>query len=178
VPRWSELPAVDPDRLAIELAKLGIDDSDLAADIRDVPERKAIAENLTSESARLRLALEWFGDNGHPQPVERTEWLGTGRTPAWGRLPRLKDDSRTGPTRASKQGKWEGKAFSPTEVDKVAAFYMKNHDLTPWEVWTLYKRVRNLENSGRPLPQDDRRHRKGLEAAADPGLGRARGDGR
>ena len=64
--RWSEL---SPEQLEIELAKLGIDVGILTADIRDVPEQKTTADNLTSESARLRLALEWFGDKGHPQPV-------------------------------------------------------------------------------------------------------------
>jgi hypothetical protein len=89
--RWSELLRSDPERLEIELAEAGTTLADLADDLRDVPEKKAIAEGL-SIKARQRRALEWFGDQGNPQPEERTEWFGTGRTPDWGHLPRLEDD--------------------------------------------------------------------------------------
>lgn len=58
-------------------------------------------------------------------------------------------EPRSRKSNQSKQGKWEGKAFSPTEVGKVAALYMKNPDLTPWEVWVRYERVRDLEDNGR-----------------------------
>ena len=49
----------------------------------------------------------------------------------------------------SKQGEWEGKAFSKDEINKAAGIYVKNLDLTPWEVWVRYERVRDLEDSGR-----------------------------
>ena len=48
----------------------------------------------------------------------------------------------------SKQGKWEGKAFSRDEVNKVGEIYAMNRDLTPWEVWTRYSRVRNPDDDG------------------------------
>ena len=77
-----------------------------------------------------RLALEWFGDLGNPQPQERATWPGkdarnltplaavddgvgqprfilgssTFRTPDWGRLPRLDDDEPPGDTRAQVGG--------------------------------------------------------------------------
>jgi hypothetical protein len=50
---------------------------------------------------------------------------------------------------ASKQGQWEGKAFSTAEVDKAAKIHMGNHDLTSWEVWVRYQRVRDLDDDGR-----------------------------
>jgi hypothetical protein len=53
------------------------------------------------------------------------------------------------PPRASRQGTWEGKAFTPAEVDKVAAICMKNPALTSWEVWTRYRRVRAPDDDGR-----------------------------
>jgi hypothetical protein len=86
---WSELP---PARREIELATLGITVDDLAADAQDVPELRSVIELLSSNESRLQLALRWFGDESHPQPVERTDWYGTGRTPDWGSLPRLEDD--------------------------------------------------------------------------------------
>jgi hypothetical protein len=86
--RWSELP---PEPLAIELAKLGITPKVLALDIRDVPEHRDACKLLSPE-ARLALALEWFGDQAHPQPEERTRWQTFGYTPDWEQLPRLEDD--------------------------------------------------------------------------------------
>ena len=49
--------------------------------------------------------------------------------------------------RVSKQGAWEGKGYSPDEVDKAAEIYMSNRDLTPWEVWTRYERNRGEEGA-------------------------------
>jgi hypothetical protein len=86
---WSELRH-DPPRLAAELAKLGISRRVLKADVRDVPELRSTCNLLTGD-ALLVLALEWFGDEGHPQPAQRTVWQ-LGRTPDWGRLPPLEDD--------------------------------------------------------------------------------------
>lgn len=80
----------DPERLAVELSKVGTTPGELALDVRDVPELRERYELLTPE-ARLLLALEWFGDQGHSQPTERTEWHILGYTPDWGRLPRLDD---------------------------------------------------------------------------------------
>jgi hypothetical protein len=48
----------------------------------------------------------------------------------------------------SKQGKWEGKGFSRGEVNKVGEIYARNSDLTPWEVWTRYRRVRDPDDDG------------------------------
>jgi hypothetical protein len=96
-PRWSELP---PERLEIELAKLGITNRDLVKDAEDVPELREMMRLLSPE-ARVKLALEYFGDQGHPQPEKRTpRWLGAvgdvaiydDLTPNWGRLPRLADE--------------------------------------------------------------------------------------
>jgi hypothetical protein len=98
--RWSELP---PARREIELARrAGITIDDLVSDAEDVPElREAI--KLLSPEAKVQLALEWFGDQGHPQPEKRTrpivatfdgEPLYGDRTPDWGRLPRLEEDEQ------------------------------------------------------------------------------------
>ena len=81
--RWSELP---PTRLEVELAKLGIKLDHLIWDGLHDPELKSILENLSSHDARRQVVLEWFGDEGHPQPMY------TGRTHDWGRLPRLSED--------------------------------------------------------------------------------------
>jgi hypothetical protein len=87
--------------LEIELAKLGIKIDDLVNDAEDVPELRE-AMKLLSRDAKVKLALEWFGDQGHPQPEKRTrpivatfdgEPVYGSRTPDWGRLPRLEDDT-------------------------------------------------------------------------------------
>jgi hypothetical protein len=96
--RWSELP---PARLEIELAKLGITAKDLVKDLDDVPELRETLKHLSSRDAKRLLALEWFGDQCHPQPEKRTrpyeatfdgEPAYLDLTPDWGRLPRLEDE--------------------------------------------------------------------------------------
>jgi hypothetical protein len=86
---WSELPRW---RLEVELAKIGTTISEFVCDARDVPELQPWIEDL-SPDAKLQVALEWFGDQGNPQPAERQDWHGYGRTPDWlgGRLPALED---------------------------------------------------------------------------------------
>jgi hypothetical protein len=86
---WSELFDY-PERLEVELSKVGTTPAELAMDIRDVPQFRERWERL-SERARLLLALQWFGDERHPQPPrsERTAWHIYGYTPDWGQLPPL-----------------------------------------------------------------------------------------
>jgi hypothetical protein len=88
---WAELRH-DPDRLAIELSKHGATPKVLILDVQDVPKLRERCK-LLKAPALLALALEWFGDKGHPQPVERTSWYGLGRTPDWGPLPPLEDEA-------------------------------------------------------------------------------------
>jgi hypothetical protein len=83
---WSDIPRA---RVDVELAKLGITAYELTLDARDVPELKPLFRQPMSQEQRLRIALEWFGNEGKPQPEERTAWAVTGRTRDWGRLPRL-----------------------------------------------------------------------------------------
>jgi hypothetical protein len=87
--RWSELP---PERLEIELAKLGITVRDLVRDAHFVPELKPWFRKLSKET-KQKVALEWFGDEGHPQPEERNVPVGViaVTSPDWGRLPSLDD---------------------------------------------------------------------------------------
>ena len=97
--RWVDLLGKDPAELELELAKAGTTPADLVRDARDEPALREKMKLLSSEEARLRLALEWFGDGSHPQPEKRTPLVlvafgdGTGfsagLTPDWGRLPRL-----------------------------------------------------------------------------------------
>jgi hypothetical protein len=101
--RWSELP---PDRRDVELAKAGTTAEYLVKDLWDVPdpELQEILVRLPSEEAQQRFALEYFGDEKHPQPENRREWADAWfdgepafvyRTPDFGRLPRLEDDEPT-----------------------------------------------------------------------------------
>jgi hypothetical protein len=99
--RWVDLQRDDSVRLELELAKAGTTPAELVRDALDVPELRQRMKLLRSQEARLRLALEYFGDEGHPQPVERTRWphiLVPGQpahgqmTPDWGLLPRLEND--------------------------------------------------------------------------------------
>jgi hypothetical protein len=87
--RWSDL-FYDRARLAVELSRFGIEARVLATDIRDVPGMRERCEHL-DEDACLLLALQWFGDQGYPQPPkgERTNWNSWGYNRDWGRLPPL-----------------------------------------------------------------------------------------
>jgi hypothetical protein len=87
--RWSKL---SPARLAIELAKLGIDVDVLVRDARDVPELAPAFRGRKTREERRAIAVEWFGDQRRPQPTKRSEWHLLGRTPDWGQLPRLEGD--------------------------------------------------------------------------------------
>ena len=99
---WSRLLRDDPVRLKIELAKAGTTLGDLARDIRDVPEMSELTEKMLRPE-KQRLALEYFGDQGHPQPEDRRNWVsGTSparthwrKTPEFRRLPQLPDDDRS-----------------------------------------------------------------------------------
>lgn len=96
--RWSDL-FDKPERLAIELSPLGVNSDVLVLDIRDVPELHERTQLLEAEGnfAALRLlALQWFGDKVHPQPKERRDWPGYGRTKDWGRLPAFGGDEIPG----------------------------------------------------------------------------------
>jgi hypothetical protein len=129
--RWSEL---DPVRLEIELAKLGIMVGDLVKDAEDVPELHEMMELLSPE-AKARLALEWFGDQGHPQPEERTPpvigaFLDHGSfiygdlTPNWGWLPPLAPEEDSGPR--------EGEL---SQTKRLAGSYVATE--TFWPVWEM-----------------------------------------
>lgn len=102
--RWSDLLS-DRARLAVELSKVGITKLDLTSDLWDVPELRGQCELLDADGLLL-LALQWFGDEEHPQPEERADhYFGIDvlglpraeslfyRTPDWGRLPPLPDDA-------------------------------------------------------------------------------------
>ena len=60
----------------------------LILDIQDVPTVRERVERckLMGESALLLLALQWFGDLGHPQPPERRTRPKHRRMPDWGPL--------------------------------------------------------------------------------------------
>lgn len=94
---WSEL---SPGRLEVELGKAGTTVHDLETDIRDVPEVKPWVEGLSPEAKR-QLAIEYFGDQGHPQPPQgqRTKWHITGYTREFGRLPRLDGEDAAAATK-------------------------------------------------------------------------------
>jgi hypothetical protein len=99
---WTALQRDDPLRLQIELARAGTTLDHLARDICDVPELHMTPR--TSKEIRQRRALEYFGDDDHPQPEGRRDWLRarsprrvrTFKTPEFGRLPRLPDDEHDG----------------------------------------------------------------------------------
>jgi hypothetical protein len=96
---WTELLREDPRRLEVELARAGTTRGDLARDICDVPGSKATPE--MPQDVRVLLAVEWFGDEGHPQPEHRRDWVRShapGRTKwfktrEFGQLHRLLDPS-------------------------------------------------------------------------------------
>src|SRR5262245_15632944 len=117
MPRWSELLSVDPLRLEIELAKAGTDPTSLVSDAHEVPELVPILEGLSKEAA-LQVALEYFGDEGNPQPTERTDDGWIGRTPDFGQLHRLEDDGQT-PVERSRRKKPRHRPPTPIARETV-----------------------------------------------------------
>ncbi len=99
---WSGLSGAEAE---FELAKRGTTPEYLIRDAEDVPKLRERMSLLSSPEAKLRLALEWFGDQGHPQPEKRTRPI-TGQigdlilyddlTPVWGWLPSLDRDDDKG----------------------------------------------------------------------------------
>jgi hypothetical protein len=106
---WSRLLNEDPARLELELARAGTTREFLIRDVRDVAKLrqecellKRVRDKQRREEAFLRLALEWFGDRGQPQPEKRTRPVAAlfvgfepnygDLTPDFGRLPRLEDE--------------------------------------------------------------------------------------
>ena len=105
---WTELVSRRA-RLVAELSKAGTSIDHLLdlRDVRDPDIRREVEEAGDDREKLLRLALEWFGDLGDPQPEERSDWLGTDindvrifgradreptfRTPSFERLPPLED---------------------------------------------------------------------------------------
>jgi hypothetical protein len=95
---WVDLLRDDPTRLELELAKAGTAPKYLVRDANDEPVLRSTMRLLKSHDAKLQLALQYFGDEGHPQPRERTRpivimvdgkpLLGN-LTPEWGELPSL-----------------------------------------------------------------------------------------
>ena len=72
--RWSDL-ASNPTRLKVELARDRTTPADLARDVQDVPALRDECARLEDDyDGLLFLALQWFGDEGHPQPTERRDW--------------------------------------------------------------------------------------------------------
>lgn len=116
--RWSDLYDRRT-RLVVELDRAGTTPRFLVLDMqdatRDNPALREEFRRCKSDDDRLRLALEWFGDLGNPQPTNRTtDWpkgpvviagdgprrpLPTFRTPDWhdGRLLPLADDEHQKP---------------------------------------------------------------------------------
>jgi hypothetical protein len=95
-----DLQREDPAQLELELAKAGTTPEYLIRDAQDEPALHTAMSLLATDDAKLRLALEYFGDDGHPQPTRRTppntgafgdHALYGSLTPEWGLLPRLKD---------------------------------------------------------------------------------------
>lgn len=124
-----DLQREDPVGLELALAKAGTTAADLVRDGLDVPELRGRLKRLRSQEARERLALEWFGDEGHAQPTERTRWPGIvfagqkafgGRmTPDWGTLPRLESDGSPALTQSKpKKPRYRPPAQIPTVTVK------------------------------------------------------------
>jgi hypothetical protein len=73
---WSDL-FDQPERCRAELAKAGVKPIDLVLDLHDVddPYVQAKIQAANGDAFKLlRIALEWFGDEGHPQPTNRRTW--------------------------------------------------------------------------------------------------------
>jgi hypothetical protein len=117
-----------PERVEIELAKCGTTIRDLVHDLYDVPELRDVLERLSSEEARQRLALEYFGDEGHPQPREREPValmyglpaaVYGDRTPDWGRLPRLEAGEQAPRPRAAGELEQHGESALAPPAQRV-----------------------------------------------------------
>jgi hypothetical protein len=156
--RWSELSR---ERLLIELAKLGISTETLVLDIQDVPELHELCEELHSDEERLRLALVWFGDDGHPQPRERQRWVhgwalgdpdlpdALFQTPDWGRLPRLTDGATVAGYELLNGPLGEGLEVDPTsdpEPLSRALFDDVTRRLDGGDAYTLIERETGLSH--------------------------------
>jgi hypothetical protein len=91
---WSAL-FYDRPRLVRDLGKVGtgISPHHLIRDYRDVDKQEGGQRSLWPDEQLLQQALVYFGDQGHRQPTQRTDWPDWGRTPDWpgGRLPPLED---------------------------------------------------------------------------------------
>lgn len=188
MPSWSELAG--PERrveLEIELAKIGTRPEDVVADALDIAELRPLIEDLSPE-ARLRVALEWFGDQGNPQPPrsERTNWHVTGYTTDWpgGRLPLLEDATaavrpakRRGPPPAAELTGWPRDPFEKVVELRVTRGWGKhtiaNHDGVKGRI--ADRQVGNiirLIEAGRLLwDKENRRIRTGPGFELKPGPG-------
>jgi hypothetical protein len=98
---WTELYDLNPARVEVELAKRGLRIDHLVTDAEDDPGAATIVERLSTLDAKRRFALEWFGDQEHPQPKERKRrvaWTADNQvvyydpTPEWGRLSPLDEN--------------------------------------------------------------------------------------
>jgi hypothetical protein len=142
--RWSDLLR-DPRRLWTELGKVGLTIDDLVEAGEDDPELGPIMDNLTSEEAKQRLVLEWFGDQGHPQPKEPRKRVdpmyGSGKIvivplpPVWGYLPRLEDDEPAleqphGPELRHRGAAWPKQApamFSWAKIQNAVRYFVDGY---------------------------------------------------
>jgi hypothetical protein len=134
---WSGLPAVE---LEIELAKLGLTLDDLVQDAEDDPGAAPVMEKLKSNEAKRRFAVEWFGDQGHPQPKERQRrviaYFGpdsivyANPTPDWERLPRLEDEESSLKSRSTTEElDLGGNGYTRQEI-RVAVELLNDRQLT------------------------------------------------
>jgi hypothetical protein len=124
--RWSEASRA---RRAEELGKIGTMTRFVLLDLEDAARvNPALGDELArckTVEEQEQLAFEWF--DKHPQPTNRTDWLGsrdtlaaiapplggtgeTFRTPDWpgGRLPRIDGDegAEVDPARPGRKGEW------------------------------------------------------------------------
>src|SRR5262249_55630299 len=149
-PLWEDLYARARPQVEIELAKQGTRLDYLVRALRDADDPELPSLEGLSDEALERLALRYFGDEGHPQPATRPPppgpWFSLWGpadadvgsqtygdiTPAWGRLPELQDEHRVAPQlegtakqRRSTRGRRD-KAVSVNEANLAAGIYMSN----------------------------------------------------
>jgi len=154
-PLWSELPAARRD---FELAKLGIEIDELVRDGFDVPKLAPALERLDLEAQRYAV-LVYFGDERNPQPPERTRWELWGRTPDWGRLPRLDDAERPEARRLRPGRKFA--SVPEADVQQAARIYANsNGKLEPYGLWTL-----NIAEDSRRRGSGERQNERSLSRA-------------